>query len=231
MSDPIRLRLVGYVRVSTEEQAGSGQSLESQTEKIELFARLHEHCLGRIICDPGISAKTLDRPGLTEAMALIHAREVDGLVVAKLDRLTRSVADLATLFKSFNPQGPGELFSVADSINTSIAAGRMVANIIVTIAQWERETIVERTQDVMSLKRKKGERLGEIPLGFDLGPDGKTLVANPSELAAIGIIQSLDKAGYSLRGIAAELDKLKIPTKRGGDKWAFSTVRKYRASA
>lgn len=227
----VSTRVIAYVRVSTEEQAGSGQSLEAQRNKVTLFCQLHDLDLIQVIEDAGISAKSLDRPNLTAAFRMIDAGEVAGLVVAKLDRLTRNVADLGQILNHFTPIGPGQLFSVADSIDTRTAAGRMVANILVTIAQWERETIVERTQEVMTLKRSKGERLGEIPLGWQLGPDGKSLIPCPSELAAIGIIRSLAGAGYSLRGIASELDNLKIPTKRGGDKWAFSTVRKYRDAA
>lgn len=228
MSDPIRV--IGYARVSTEEQAGSGQSLESQTIKIELFAKLHEHELVRIIQDPGVSAKSLDRPGLAEALALIRSGEVKGLVVAKLDRLTRSVGDLATLFESFNPKGPGELFSIADSVDTSVAAGRMVANVIVAIAQWERETIVERTVDAIDLKRKKGERLGQIPFGFKLGPDNKSLVINPQEIAVRGIIRELHASGLSLRGIAAQLDEMAVPTKRGAETWQFKKPGRSRAT-
>lgn len=227
MADSPPVRVVGYIRVSTEEQAGSGQSLEAQSNKLTLFCRLHDLDLVRIVEDPGISAKSLDRPNLLEAFRMIDAGEVAGLVVAKLDRLTRNVADLAEVLKHFE-EGRGQLFSVADSIDTRTAAGRMVANILVTIAQWERETIVERTQEVMSLKRSKGERLGEIPLGWRLGPDGRTLVPDPTELAAIGIIRQLAGAGYSLRGIATELDRIGIRTKKGKEKWAFSTVRKYR---
>ena len=223
--DPIRV--VGYARVSTEEQAGSGQSLEAQRSKIGLFCTLHDLQLARIVEDPGVSAKSLDRPGLQEAIRLVESGEVAGLVVAKLDRLTRNVADLGEILGHFEPEDR-QLFSVADSINTRTAAGRMLINIVVTIAQWERETIVERTQEVMNLKRNKGERLGEIPLGWQLGPDGKTLIPCLDELAAIGTIRELAKADLSLRQIAATLDKLKIPTKRGGEKWAFSTVRKYR---
>lgn len=222
-----QIEVEGYTRVSTQEQAGLGQSLEAQAIKIRQYCEMHDLRLVRIVEDAGISAKSLDRPNLRGILHRIDSGDVAGLVVAKLDRLTRSVMDLGEILGHFTPPARGQLFSVHDSIDTRSASGRMVANIMVTIAQWERETIVERTLDGLNNKRAKGERLGQIPLGYDLGQDGKTLIPNPSELAAIGIIRSLGGAGYSYRKIAVELEKLKIPTKKGAERWAFSTVRNY----
>ena len=166
----IAMRVIGYVRVSTEEQASHGVSLAAQTEKVRAYCALYDLELVELIDDPGASAKTLARPGLARALAALDRGDADGLVVAKLDRLTRSVADMATLVSDYFGERAGKsLFSVADSIDTRTAAGRMVLNILVTVSQWEREAIGERTRDALRHKRAIGEAYGPTPLGYRQG--------------------------------------------------------------
>lgn len=95
------IKAVGYVRVSTDEQRDSGHSLGSQTEKLKAYAALYEIELVEIIEDGGESAKTLKRPGLQRALGLLKDGKADGLLIAKLDRLTRSVSDWQTLIDGF----------------------------------------------------------------------------------------------------------------------------------
>src|SRR4051812_42961505 len=155
------MRVVGYIRVSTEEQASEGISLDAQRAKLEAYARLYDLDLVAVEVDAGASAKTLERPGLRAALARLEAGDVEGLLIAKLDRLSRSVLDWNTLIEShFGPAGGRQLFSVADSIDTRTAAGRLVLNVLMSVAQWERETIVERTRDAMAHKRTRSERVG-----------------------------------------------------------------------
>ena len=127
-------RAVGYIRVSTEGQAHDGVSLAAQKQKIEAFAALYEYELVTIVEDAGASAKTLDRPGLHAALQMFHGGEASILILAKLDRLTHSVANLAVLieteFASYS------LVSVAEQIDTATAAGRMVLNVLISVAQW-----------------------------------------------------------------------------------------------
>src|SRR5436190_12532174 len=96
-----------------------------------------------VIIDAGESAKSLQRPGMVQLLALVDAGAVDTVIIAKLDRLTRSVADLAELVKRFE-RGGVSLVSVADSLDTRSAAGRLVLNIMVSVSQWEREAIAVR---------------------------------------------------------------------------------------
>jgi DNA invertase Pin-like site-specific DNA recombinase len=218
-------RVVGYVRVSTDEQAREGVSLASQTEKVRLFAALHELELVDVIADAGVSAKTLDRPGLARALALLDTCQADGLVVVKLDRLTRSVGDLARLLDRYFGEGPGKLlFSVGDSIDTRTAAGRLVLNVLMSVSQWERETICERTRTAVEFKRTRGERIGTVPYGSILGPDGRSLIPCPAERSAIAEARQLATEGRSLRAIAAALDASGVPPKSGG-RWSASTIR------
>jgi site-specific DNA recombinase len=220
------MRVVGYVRVSSEEQSRDGVSLAVQAEKVRLYCELHALEKAEDVVDAGVSAKTLDRPGLARVLALLDSGEVTGLVVYKLDRLTRSLADWSSLIDGYfgRPGGPS-LFSVSDSIDTRTAAGRMVLNIMMTVAQWERETIVERTIGAMQFIRSRGERIsGRIPYGSDLGEDGRTLVPNANELSALAEVRLRHAEGWSLRRIAADLQAQGVPTK-SGRAWSHSTVQ------
>jgi DNA invertase Pin-like site-specific DNA recombinase len=218
------MKVIGYIRVSTEEQAANGQSLDAQRAKLEAYANLYELELVEIIDDAGVSAKTLNRPGLHDALAKLRRGAADGLVIAKLDRLTRSVGDWQTLIDGYFGEKAGrQLFSVADSIDTRTAAGRLVLNVLLSVAQWERETIAERTADALQHKIRKGERCGKVRFGYDVAADGKTLIAVPAEQEAIHLMQELRAAGQTLRDIAAELNRRGIATKEGGQ-WKHTTV-------
>lgn len=218
------MRVVGYVRVSTEEQGASGLSLEAQAKKLKAYAVAMELELIEVISDTA-SAKTLTRPGLQSALEALSTGRAEGLLVAKLDRLTRSVRDLAELVERYFSESKSSrkkaiqpvfhLLSVGDSINTRTASGRMVLNILASISEWEREAIVERTRDALSVKRAKGERLGAIPFGFQLGPDGLTLVENTEEQKAISRVCNLRDTGLSQRAIAEQLAVEGYRSRRG----------------
>src|SRR6202162_2945776 len=116
------MKTIGYVRVSTDKQADRGVSLEAQTEKIRAMAVVHNAELIDVIVDGGESAKSLNRPGMARLLALVDAGEVQAVIIAKLDRLTRSVKDLCTLLEQFTRRGVA-LVSVAESLDTGSAAG------------------------------------------------------------------------------------------------------------
>src|ERR1039458_2738068 len=99
------MRAIGYARVSTEKQADHGVSFEAQQEKIRAMAVVQGAELVDVIVDAGESAKTLDRPGMERLLALVEARKLDTVIIAKLDRLTRSVKDLASLLELFTRRG------------------------------------------------------------------------------------------------------------------------------
>ena len=221
------LRVIGYIRVSTEEQAEDGVSLAAQREKLVAYARLYDLNLVEIIEDAAQSAKTLNRPGLQRALATIRRGEADGLLIAKLDRLSRSVVDWNELIDGYFGEKAGkQLFSVADSIDTRTAAGRLVLNVLMSVAQWERETIGERTTAALQYKKTQGQRVGTVPYGFDLAGDGIALIANAAEQRVPAIILGLRADGLSLRAIAAELTRREIPTKERGTVWSHTTIQR-----
>jgi site-specific DNA recombinase len=154
------MRAIGYCRVSTDKQADHGFSLEVQEAKIRAMAVVQGVEISELIVDGGESAKNLNRPGMERLLTLVDQRQVKTVIIAKLDRLTRSVKDLAELLERFERRGVS-LVSVAESLDTASASGRLVINIMTAVSQWEREATGERTKDAMRHKKSNGECVGE----------------------------------------------------------------------
>jgi site-specific DNA recombinase len=136
------------------------------------------------------------------------------VIVAKLDRLTRSVKDLCGLLELLEKRKVA-LISVAESLDTSSAAGRLVITIMGAVSKWEREAIGERTRDALGHKKSKGERVGNIEYGYRLGRDGKHVEADSAEQAVLKEIGRLRAGCGTLRGIAAALNGRALRTRRG----------------
>jgi DNA invertase Pin-like site-specific DNA recombinase len=214
-------QVIGYVRVSTDTQAEQGVSLEAQTEKIKAMATVQGAELAEVITDGGESAKTLSRPGMARLLSLVDQGKVDTVIVTKLDRLTRSVKDLADLLECFE-RNSVSLVSVAESLDTKTAAGRLVLNIMMSVSQWEREAVGERTTDAMQhLKRSKAV-YSPIPFGYLRIND--RLVERPEEMRVVMRIRELRSQGMSFARIADTLNEARIPTKNNG-KWHAASVR------
>jgi site-specific DNA recombinase len=213
---------IGYIRVSTDKQADRGVSLDAQADKIRAMAVVHNAELLDIIVDGGESAKSLNRPGMARLLALVDAGAVQTVIIAKLDRLTRSVKDLCTLLERFERRRVA-LISVAESLDTGSAAGRLVLNIMTAVSQWEREAIGERTRDALSHKRRRGERVGNIPFGSRLAADGEHLEPEPGEQAVLAEIRRLRCDGVTMRAIAASLNGCCYRTRRG-TAWRLESV-------
>jgi len=216
------MKTVGYVRVSTDKQADQGVSLDAQAQKIRAMAMLHDRELLDIIVDGGESAKSLKRPGMAKLLALVDAGNVDTVIIAKLDRLTRSVRDLCELLERFERRGVA-LVSVAESLDTGSAAGRLVLNIMAAVSQWEREAIGERTRDALRHKKSNGERVGNIAYGCRLAADGVHIEDDPRERAVVDEIRRLRISGATLRGTARELNHRAFRTRRG-TAWRLESV-------
>lgn len=149
------------------------------------------------------------------------------MVITKLDRLSRSVKDWNHLIDLYFGEKAGkQLCSVGDQIDTRTAAGRLVLNVLMSVAQWEREVIGERTADAMQYKKSKGQRVGAVPFGWDLAADEINLVPNAQEQQVIAEISRLRTEHYSLREIAEELSRQGIVTKEGNTSWSHQAVAK-----
>ena len=201
--------MVLYVRVSTEEQATHGNGLDAQLAQLHREAEHHQWTIVETIRDEGQSGKDLARPGLKRALELIAAGEADGLAVAKLDRLSRSVIDAGMLADWFDDID-ARLVALDLNIDTKTPSGRMVFSVLSAVAQWERETIAQRTRDGLAALRAKGK------------PIGRPAVADRPELQSR--IALMRAQGMTLQAIADQLNAERIPTIRGGAFWRPSSV-------
>jgi site-specific DNA recombinase len=183
-----RTRTVAFLRVSTEKQADRGVSLDAQRAKVAAYAELYDLDVVKVIVDAGVSAKTLDRPGLGRALAMLRTGKAEALLVVKLDRLTRSVRDLGELVERHFAPGKSALLSVGEQIDTRSAAGRLVLNVLASVSQWERD---------------------------GLALVGGKLVALEGEQAVLAKARALRAGGLSLRAVAGELDRAGLRARTG----------------
>ena len=215
-------RVIGYIRVSTAGQAESGLSIEAQRAKVEAYCGLYDLELVEVIIDAGESAKSLNRPGVEKLLGAVAAGEVEGVVVAKLDRLTRSMRDLHQLLEEVFSKV--ELHSVAEKVDTSSAAGRLVLNVLMSVAEWEREAIGERTTTALKAKKARGEKVGRAPYGFRW--DEGRLVEAPAEQKTVSIIRELRERGLTLRAIKAEMEARGVLNRSGRASWSLAVLSK-----
>ena len=218
------MKAIAYTRVSTQEQADSGLSLTGQRERIAAYCIAREWELVETVTDAGVSGGTLQRPGLSHVLDMVRRGDVDVVVVLKLDRLTRSVKDLGDLLERFE-KAQVAFSSVSDNFDTTSANGKLVLNILGSVAQWERDVIAERTSDAMQVARSQGKRVGAVPFGFTLAQDGETLDPDPEALETVAAIADLRRKGESLRSIARTLNAAGIATAQAAA-WTAETVRR-----
>jgi DNA invertase Pin-like site-specific DNA recombinase len=209
-------RVLGYIRVSTDKQVDKGISLEVQRAKLGAYCQLYDLELVDVIVDPGESAKSLKRPGVQSALSRLAAGEAEGLLVVKLDRLTRSVRDLGDLVDISRKQG-WALISVGEQLDTSSAAGRMVMNILAVISQWEREAIGERTSAALKHKAAKGEYTGGTTrYGVrSSGKGSKVTESVAEEQIVLAEVARLRGSELSYQAIADELAARGIFNRKG----------------
>ena len=151
--------VVGYVRVSTEEQAESGAGLAAQRAAILAEAERRGWHVVEVIEDAGFSGKDLQRPGITAALDALRRHKADTLVVSKLDRLSRSMLDFAAIMDRATKEH-WALVALDLGVDTTTPSGEMMANVLATFAQFERRLISERTKDALRVKKAQGVRLG-----------------------------------------------------------------------
>lgn len=203
------MRAIGYSRVSTREQGDSGVGLEWQETTIRAQVEARGWELVDVKSDVA-SGKTLRRRDeLGMALRDLQAGHADALVVAKLDRLSRSVLDFASLMETAAAEG-WSLVVLDMGVDTTTTNGKLIANIMIALAQWERELIGDRTRNALEAVRARGTRLGR-----------------PSNVddATLRLIRVLRNAGNSWHAIAHALTCEGIPTAQGG-RWHGATVRK-----
>jgi DNA invertase Pin-like site-specific DNA recombinase len=215
-ADASRQRCAIYTRKSSEEGLEQEfNSLSAQREACEAFIRSQQH-EGWVLAktrydDGGFSGGNLERPALQDLIADIRAGRIDIVVVYKVDRLTRSLADFARLVELFDAEAVS-FVSVTQQFNTTSSMGRLTLNVLLSFAQFEREVTGERIRDKIAASKKKGMWMGgNVPLGYDA--DERTLVINPAEAKTVRRIFALYRELGCVRQVKEEADRLGLRTK------------------
>jgi len=217
-----KLKAYGYIRVSTEEQAIEGVSLDAQVDKIQTYAKLKDLDLVEIIRDEGLSGKDLARPGLQQLLEMVKGKEADSIIVYKLDRLTRNTSDLLHLVEDVFKKGNTRFYSISEEIDTSTAMGKFFLTIMGAMAQMEREVISERVKSALHYKKQQGHSLGLVPYGFQR-IDG-ILSKQSDEQNILRRIKRWRKEGLGYKKIADRLNQKEIKPRRKKAKWHASTI-------
>jgi len=205
----VALTVVGYVRVSTDEQSDSGAGLEAQRRAIREECQRRGWVLAGIHEDVASGRALAGRAGLEAAVAALDARQAAALVVAKLDRLSRSLLDFAALMER-GRKAKWALVALDIGVDTTTPSGEMMANVLAVFAQFERRLVGQRTREALAVKRQQGIRLGR-----------------PRALHAstVALIRRRSARGMSLATIARKLNGEGRPTAHGGRQWYVSTVQ------
>jgi DNA invertase Pin-like site-specific DNA recombinase len=196
------MRVIGYVRCSTVEQGRSGLGLAAQREAIEDACRRNDWTLDRIVEDVA-SGKSMRREGLSEALRAAENGDVDGIVSAKLDRLSRSVLDFATIVCRAQQNG-WNLVVLDLGLDLSTPQGRFTAHVLCAMAELERELIGQRTRDALAMAKQRGVRLGRPSLV-------------PADV--VTRVHGERSSGKTLAAIATALNDDAVPTPNGGQAW------------
>ncbi len=201
---------IGYIRVSTDAQGERGYGLDAQTDLIREEMTRREWTQGRIYVDVASGKSTKRRPQYAQAVRELSEGRANVLVVAKLDRLSRSLLDFAALMAQSSREG-WSIDALDIGVDTSTINGELIANIIMALAQWERRIIGQRTKLALGQVKHRGE----VKLGRP------TTVTRD----AVAIITAMRASGSSLREVARALNEAGVPTAQGGRQWYASTVR------
>ncbi len=233
---PVRCAI--YTRKSTTEGLDSDfNTLDAQRESAEHYIRAQAHQKWTIhparYDDGGFTGANIDRPALQRLLDDLERGAVDMVVVYKVDRLSRSLLDFARLMERFDKKGVG-FVSVTQNFDTSSSMGRLVLNILLSFAQFERELISERTRDKIQAARRRGKWTGgQVSLGYRIDPERRGLAVIHEEAEVVRTIFDLYLQTHSIGVITERLNELGFATKRhvsksgkarGGRRWNKSTV-------
>ena len=210
------VRCAIYTRKSTEEGLEQEyNTLDAQRDAGESYVRSQRHegwqCLPERYDDGGYTGANMERPALRRLLADIEAGKVDCVIVYKVDRLSRSLLDFGRMMETFDKH-QAAFVSVTQAFNTASSMGRLVLNVLLSFAQFEREMISERTRDKIAASRRKGKWAGGMPvLGYTV--DQTKLVIDPDEARRVREIFSLYLRRQSMLDVVKELNRRQWRTK------------------
>lgn len=200
--------LLGYIRVSTADQAAYGAGMDAQRSSILRACEYRDMRLLEIIADDGYSGKNMKRPGLERCLRVVRSGEAGGIIVTKLDRLSRSIADFSEIMSASQREG-WRLVVLEPDIDFGTPFGKLLANILASFAEFERDMISMRTKEGLAERKRQGVQIGRT-------------TEIPHEVR--NIIKQCRDSGMTYREIATHLSRQEIPTPEGARYWAHQTV-------
>lgn len=199
-----------YARVSTLDQYKYGYGIDAQRARMEEEVALRAWSLRAHFTDAASGRSMDDRPALMDVLALLDAGEADGLIVAKLDRLSRSLKDFVAIVARASENG-WSVVVLDPAVDTTTDGGRLIANVMAAFGDFERELIRARTREALAAAQARGVHVGR-PYSIDLN--------------TVEVIESLRADGMTYQEIALALDHLGVPTSRDGKRWYPSVIGK-----
>jgi len=210
---------IGYIRVSTEQQALEGVSLEAQQARIEQWCAANGYELVKVFVDSGISGKRMDtRKNLLAALDSV--KRGMALVAYSLSRLARSTKDALEIADRVGSR-KADLVSLSEQIDTTTASGKLMFQMFAVLAEFERNLTAERTTTALKHKKATGQVYSSTPYGFE-AIEGR-LEKVKAEAAVVAEIQAARRQGQTLQAIADDLNARAIPTKKG-KQWQPATL-------
>ena len=214
-------RVALYMRVSTQEQAENGNSLEFQKEKLEAYCKIHEYKIVGEYVDAGVSGAKFNRPALDRLKD--NVEKIDVVLIYKLDRLSRSIKDTMLLIEDFFKPNNIDLISLSENFDTSQAIGMATVGMLSTFAQLERDTINQRTMAGKVQSVKNGNYINNVPFGYI--KEGKKLVKDENTRECLEFIFEKLLDGYSTNQIAKLLETNNYSNLRKG-LWHYSIINR-----
>ncbi len=219
------MKAIGYIRVSTEEQAKEGVSLDNQEEQIKRYCEYRGLELVDILRDEGISgSKVKNREGFTKIRERVEADGLDALIVYSIDRLSRDLGTLV-IFEQLLDKYDVELHTIEGQIDTSSASGWMNFAMKAVFGEFERRQVKDRTRKALQHKKSQGDVVGSIPYGYRRVRGSKKLVEKPEEQEVVRMVNELYQDGERLTDIVQTLNEKRIKT-RNGKQWTNMQVKR-----
>lgn len=214
---------IGYRRVSTAEQAGSGLGLDAQETSIATAAARLGLQIVETFTDAGVSGglPLEQRPALMSALHALGRGDV--LVIAKRDRLGRDVLNVAMIERLAERKGARIVSAAGEGTDTNDPTSRLMRQIVDCFAEYERAIIRSRTKAALAVKKARGERVGGIPYGSQLAADGRLLEPHADEQRVLAIVEELRGAGLTYQAVADELNRQGFRSRTGGP-WVRQAV-------
>jgi len=217
------MKIIGYLRVSTDQQVESGLGLDAQRAACENHAKKMGLEVAQFFSDEGLSGALSheDRPGLTSAINIL--KKTDILVIAKRDRLGRDPDDIGDITRTIKRKGARIISAAGEGTEQDDSASKFMRRVLDGAAEYERNIISDRIKDALKVKKDRGERVGHIPFGYKLAENNVNLEQNEVECNIINNMKELRAKGLSIRDIAVVLNKKGL-LNREGAKWKHASL-------